>query len=273
MEVPGLEWPVRFQMGRCNGRALGPVALWPEGVLGGHVADDEMHAEEKKAMIPWRSERRERERQARADGTLPPGQSLTDKFPVLTYEPSSQWPPNDLAQFRLDVYGEVRQELRFNHEELTREFEVVDLTFNLHCVTRWSKLATAWRGVRIRDVLARAQPSPAARFLVSHSTTGYTANAALENALHPNSLITWQFDGQPLPSEHGGPVRGIIDPEHLYLWKGAKFLSGLELVAEDQPGFWERLGYHNRGDIWSEERFWNDGGFKTRRDVIRNAET
>lgn len=222
-------------------------------------------------MNLWRSERREKEREARQAGLLPPGQSLTEKFPVLTYESPREWPPNDLSTFTVDVYGEVESPLHFDFDSLTREFEVVDLTFNLHCVTRWSKLGTTWRGVRIRDVVERAKPTTRARYLISHSTTGYTANVPLENALHPNSLITWQYDGQPLPPEHGGPVRGIIDPENLYLWKGAKFLSALELTAVDQPGFWERLGYNNRGNIWSEERFRGDD-FHTRREVIRASE-
>ena len=220
----------------------------------------------------WRSERREKERQARAEGRMPPGQSLTEKFPVLTYESRSQWPPDDRGQFSLKVYGEVENPFEVGFATLTRDFEVVDLTFDIHCVTRWSKLGTTWRGVRVRDVVERARPTPAARFLISHSTTGYTANVPLENALNPNSLITWEFDGEPLAREHGGPVRDIIDPETLYFWKGAKFLGALELTAEDQPGFWERLGYHNRGDIWAEERFWSDSDLHTRRDVVRRAE-
>lgn len=223
-------------------------------------------------MNLWRSERREKQRLAREEGRMPPGQSLTEKFPVLTYEPASQFPSTDLGSFRLDVYGEVENPLHLDIDSLMREFEVVDLTFDIHCVTRWSKLGTSWRGVRMRDVVERARPTAAAKYLISHSTTGYTANVPLEHALHPNSLITWQFDGKPLPSEHGGPVRGIVDPETLYFWKSAKFLNGLELVAEDQPGFWERLGYNNRGNIWAQERFWADSDFETRRDVIRNAE-
>jgi DMSO/TMAO reductase YedYZ molybdopterin-dependent catalytic subunit len=217
-----------------------------------------------------------RETRERAPGTeagkLPPGQSLTQKYPVLTYEPSSKWPADDRAQFTLDVYGEVEHPAHYTFESLTNTFEVVDLTFDIHCVTRWSKLATTWRGVRVKDVLERAQPRPGARYLISHSTTGYTANVRLENALAPNSLITWQYDGRPLPREHGGPIRDIIDPETLYFWKSAKFLKGLELTAEDRPGFWERLGYNNRGNIWSEERFWADSDFHTRRDVIRSKE-
>jgi DMSO/TMAO reductase YedYZ molybdopterin-dependent catalytic subunit len=223
-------------------------------------------------MNLWRSERREKEREARASGKLPPGQSLTVKFPVLTYESPSQWPGDNLAGFRLKVFGEIETPLEFNFETMTKEFEVVDLTFDIHCVTRWSKLGTTWRGVRMRDIIARARPKPDARYLISHSTTGYTANVPLENALSPNSLITWQFDGNPLPSEHGGPVRGIVDPENLYFWKSAKFLSGLELANQDEPGFWERLGYNNRGNIWAEERFHADSDFHSRRDVIRSSE-
>jgi DMSO/TMAO reductase YedYZ molybdopterin-dependent catalytic subunit len=222
-------------------------------------------------MNLWRSERREKERQARADGKIPPGQSLTEKFPVLTYESHGEWPTDDLSRFALDVFGLVENPLRMSYETLTREFEVVDLTFDIHCVTRWSKLGTTWRGVRIRDILDRAKPKPGANFLISHSTTDYTANVPLENALSPNSLVTWQSDGRPLSSDHGGPVRRIIDPENLYFWKSAKFLSGFELIETDQPGFWERLGYNNRGNIWQEERFWNDSGFQTRRDVLREA--
>jgi DMSO/TMAO reductase YedYZ molybdopterin-dependent catalytic subunit len=204
---------------------------------------------------------------------MPPGQSLTEKFPVLTYESRGEWPKITLDQWQFDVTGQVENQLSFDFASLTEEFEVVDLTFDIHRVTRWSKLGTTWRGVRVRDVLQRAKPTPEARYLISHSYTGYTANVPLENAMNENSIITWEFDGAPLVPEHGGPVRDIIDPEHLYFWKSAKFLRGLELVQEDEPGFWERNGYNNRGDIWTEERFWNDSGFKTRRDVVRNAES
>lgn len=222
-------------------------------------------------MNLWRSDRREQQRQARAGGRLPPGQSLTLKFPVLTYESPTKWPENDLARFTLNVFGHVEQPLHFDFESLAHEFEVVDLTFDIHCVTRWSKLGTTWRGVRLRDIVERVRPKKDARYLISHSTTGYTANVPLENALAENSLVTWQFDGQPISADHGGPIRGIIDPEHLYFWKSAKFLSGLELTAEDQPGFWERLGYNNRGDIWAEERFHTDSDFRTRHDVLQSA--
>lgn len=195
---------------------------------------------------------------------MPPGQSLTEKFPMLTYEGTSEWPSTDLRGWDLHVYGEVENPMQFDIEGLARQFEVVDLTFDIHCVTRWSKLG--------RDVLEKAKPTPQARYLISHSSTGYTANVPLESALPPDSLITWEYDGRPLPPEHGGPVRGIIDPRHLYFWKSAKFLNDLELAADDQPGFWERLGYNNRGNIWAEERFWSDSDLHTRRDVIRRAE-
>jgi len=218
-----------------------------------------------------RSERRAREREARASGRLPPGQSLTEKYPVLTYESQREWPPNDLSQWRLDVTGVVKHSFQLDFQTLTREFDVVDLAFDIHCVTRWSKLDTKWKGVRVRDVLARAAPEPSARFLITHSTTGYTANVPLEHALAETSLITWEYAGQPLAPEHGGPVRAIIDPETLYLWKSAKFLRSLEVTAEDNPGFWERLGYHNGGNIWAEERFWEDSGLQTRRQVMRRA--
>jgi DMSO/TMAO reductase YedYZ molybdopterin-dependent catalytic subunit len=223
-------------------------------------------------MCIWHSERREKERQARAEGRLPPGQSLTEKFPVLTYEPPSQWPRIKLDGWELDVYGEVQRPLRFTHAELVEEFAVVELTFDIHCVTRWSKLGTTWHGVRVRDVLERAGLTDRARYLISHSYTGYTANVPIENALKPTSLITWEYDGMPLPPEHGGPVRVIIDPENLYFWKSTKFLRALEVVERDTPGFWERLGYHNRGNIWREERFWEDSSLHTRRDVVRSAE-
>lgn len=219
-----------------------------------------------------RSERREKERKARAEGRMPPGQSLTEKFPVLTYESSAQWPRIGLDQWEIDIYGEVRNRLHFTYAELIKELEVVDLNFDIHCVTRWSKLDTTWRGVRVRDLLERAGLTEKAHYLIEHSYTGYTTNVPIEHALHPSSLITWQYDGKPLPGDHGGPVRGIIDPEHLYFWKSAKFLRALEVAERDQPGFWERAGYNNRGDIWLEERFWNDSGIRTRRDVVRRAE-
>src|SRR5690606_27408178 len=130
-------------------------------------------------------------------------------------------------------------------EEL-RALPATEVVTDIHCVTKWSKFDTRWRGVRVRDLLERAGPEPAARHVVAHAEYGYTANLPLEDVLGDHALVAYEYEGEPLEGEHGFPVRLVVP--HLYFWKSVKWLRGLELVAEDQPGFWERNGYHNHGD-------------------------
>ncbi|MBZ0274847.1 MAG: sulfite oxidase-like oxidoreductase [Anaerolineae bacterium] len=199
--------------------------------------------------------RRRDEEQIKKDGRLPPGQSLTNKFPVLTYGPN---PPFDPKTWDLRVFGEVEKEMRWTWDEFTH-LPTVTITTDIHCVTRWSKFDTTWEGVRFRDFMALFGVKPTAKFVIAHCDYGYTTNTPLEAMLGDNVLLTYRYDGQPLEPDHGGPLRTLVP--QLYLWKSAKFLRALEFSTVDKPGFWERGGYHNNGDPWKEERFQRNGLF------------
>ena len=183
---------------------------------------------------------------------VPPGQHVTPDFPVLSAGPTPHVPP---AQWSFAIEGLVRQPVRWSWEEFlglpAREF-VVDV----HCVTKWSKLDTHWLGISVDDLLAVAEVEPAARYLTAFSYGGYTTNLPLADVVGGKAFIGHTFDGRPLAPEHGGPARLVVP--HLYFWKSAKWLTGLRLLADDEPGFWESLGYHNRGDPWREERYSGD---------------
>ena len=131
-----------------------------------------------------------------------------------------------------------------------------DKTTDIHCVTKWSKFDTVWKGVLLRDLYDRAGRLPSAHHVIMHAEYGYTANVPLEDTLGDNCLLAYEYDGQPLEGEHGYPVRTLIP--HLYFWKSVKWVRGIELVARDAPGFWERNGYHNYGDPFREQRFTDD---------------
>lgn len=195
-------------------------------------------------------ERREVERRAREAGRLPPGQSVTLKFPVLHYGPVPHYP--DLSQWDLRVFGLVAEEKVFTWEEfnaLPRTRIVADI----HCVTRWSMLDTVWEGVRFRDLLATVEVLPEARYVMIHADYNYTTNLPLEVLLQDDVLLATRFDGRPLEPEHGYPLRLVVPSR--YFWKSAKWVRGIELMAEDRPGFWEQAGYHNEADPWKEQRF------------------
>jgi DMSO/TMAO reductase YedYZ molybdopterin-dependent catalytic subunit len=183
---------------------------------------------------------------------LPPGQYATDRFPVLHV---GDVPRYDLATWDLQVSGLVRTPLRLTLDEL-QALPATDVLTDIHCVTKWSKFDTRWRGVRVRDLLELAGPEPAARHLVAHAEYGYTANLPLADVLGDQALVAYEYEGGPLEGEHGFPVRLVVP--HLYFWKSVKWLRGLELAADDQPGFWERNGYHNYGDPFREQRHWGD---------------
>jgi DMSO/TMAO reductase YedYZ molybdopterin-dependent catalytic subunit len=183
---------------------------------------------------------------------LPPGQYFTERFPVLHV---GDVPDIDPATWDLSVFGLARSPRRFTFDEL-RSLPAVEVVTDIHCVTKWSKFDTRWEGVRFRDLLALVDPDPLARFIVEHAELGYTTNLPIADLLGDDTLIAWAFDGQPIEAKHGGPVRMVVPAR--YFWKSAKWLRGIELVADDQPGFWERNGYHNVGDPWREERFWGD---------------
>jgi DMSO/TMAO reductase YedYZ molybdopterin-dependent catalytic subunit len=186
----------------------------------------------------------------RRTNRIPPGQSRTRKWPVLD---AFGVPAIDAARWRLRIFGLVERELTFSLQEF-QALPRVRVFGDLHCVTRWSRLGNLWEGVSTRELLARAGVKPQARFVICHAyDNGWTTNLPLEHFLAEDALLADRHDGQPITAEHGGPVRGMVP--HLYAWKSAKWINGIELVRDDRPGFWEERGYHLRGDPWSEERY------------------
>jgi DMSO/TMAO reductase YedYZ molybdopterin-dependent catalytic subunit len=180
---------------------------------------------------------------------LPPGQYLTEKWPVLH---AGDVPDVDLATWRLEVEGEVEEPLALTFDEL-RELPATDVTTDIHCVTRWSRFDAGFKGVHWRELAALCRPKPSARFVIAHAEQGFTSNVPLAALEDDGALIVYEADGAPLTPEHGWPVRLLIPSK--YFWKSAKWLRGLELSAVDKPGFWERYGYHNDADYWREERY------------------
>jgi DMSO/TMAO reductase YedYZ molybdopterin-dependent catalytic subunit len=193
-----------------------------------------------------------RRRQPEANSRIPPGQYETSDFPVLTAGPT---PTIDLATWSFEINGLVKEPIRWNwdaFQKLSSRFFTVDI----HCVTKWSKLDTQWEGVSVDTLLEYAQPDPRARFVIAFSYGDYTTNIPLADLTGGKGFVAYNYDGQPLPREHGGPARLVVP--HLYFWKSAKWVHGLTLIEKDDPGFWESLGYHNRGDPWKEERYRGD---------------
>lgn len=177
---------------------------------------------------------------------IPPGQSRTRKWPVL----DAFGPPKiDLANWSLEIFGLVERPLKFTLEEF-QQLPRVKVFADFHCVTRWSRLGNIWEGVSTRELLTRAGVKPAAKFVVCHGyDNGWSTNLPLADFLAEDALLTDLHDGQPISLEHGGPVRGMVPL--LYAWKSAKWIRGIELLPHDQPGYWERGGYHLRGDPWT----------------------
>jgi len=184
------------------------------------------------------------------DDRLPPGQYLTDDFPVLSAGPTPQV-SSDLWTFT--VRTESGDEHAWSWAELTA-LPTETITADLHCVTRWSKLDTQWRGVSLDTLLEDVET--AADFALVHSHGGYTTNLPLEDLLDGRAWVAFEYDGDALAAEHGGPARLLVP--HLYLWKSAKWVRGLDLLPQNEPGFWEQLGYHDYGDPWREQRYQGD---------------
>ena len=180
---------------------------------------------------------------------LPPGQYLTEKWPVLH---AGSVPQADLATWDFKIGGEVEAPLTLTYDEL-QALPQSEITVDIHCVTRWSRFDTGFRGVHWRELAALVRPKPSARFVLAHAEQGFTANIPLEALEDDESLIAWEADGEPLEAEHGWPLRLVVPSR--YFWKSAKWLRGLELLSADQPGFWERYGYHNDADYWKEQRY------------------
>jgi len=183
-------------------------------------------------------------------GRVPPGQYVTRDFPVLSAGPT---PAISLDKWRFTISGQVDKPLAWSWQELMA-LPAEDVTVDIHCVTKWTKLDTAWKGVSV-DTLLKDIPT-AAEFVMAHSYGGYTTNLPLEDVTGGKAWVAYAFGGEPLEPEHGGPARLLVP--HLYFWKSAKWVSGLELRDEDEPGFWEGYGYNNYGDPWREQRYAGD---------------
>jgi DMSO/TMAO reductase YedYZ molybdopterin-dependent catalytic subunit len=181
---------------------------------------------------------------------VPPGQYLTERFPVLTVGPN---PPIDLSTWDFQLFGQVEDELQLSWDELMA-LPQAEVTVDIHCVTRWSKLDTTWRGVRVRDLLERAGVKPEGKFMLAYSDGGYTTNLPLEVVMDDDVLLAHSYDGRPLEADHGAPLRLLVPKR--YFWKSAKFLRKIEVLDEDRMGFWELNGYHNDADPWKEQRHW-----------------
>jgi DMSO/TMAO reductase YedYZ molybdopterin-dependent catalytic subunit len=201
-------------------------------------------------MPLFRSKAEEKVRAAGYDpARLPPGQYLTEKWPVLH---AGDVPAIDVATWTLRITGEVEEPVTLDYDAL-RALPATAVTTDIHCVTRWSRFDAGFRGVHWRDLAALCRPKPSARFAIAHAAQGFTANVPLAALEDEHALVAYEADGEPLTPEHGGPVRLVVPSK--YFWKSAKWLTGIELSAVDKPGFWERYGYHNEADYWKEERY------------------
>jgi len=187
------------------------------------------------------------------DPRLPPGQyDVGQDWPVLTAEATPRLSTDDWT-FTID--GLVEEKVSWSWAEIMA-LPPSEFMGDIHCVTTWSKLGVRFRGVSVDTLLAAARPQPAARYVLASSTTGYTTNLPLDDVTGGKAWVVWEYDGRPLAREHGGPARLLVP--HLYFWKSAKWVSGLQLLDHDQPGFWEQNGYHDRGDPWKEQRYQGD---------------
>ena len=180
---------------------------------------------------------------------LPPGQYLTEKWPVLH---AGSVPHTDLATWDFHVSGEVERELVLSWDDF-RALRSTEITVDIHCVTRWSRFDTSFKGVHWSELAKLVGPKPSARYVVAHAEQDYTANVPLSALEDEEAMLAYEADGEPLAPEHGWPLRLLIPKR--YFWKSAKWLRGIELLDHDEPGFWERLGYHNEADFWKEERY------------------
>lgn len=203
--------------------------------------------------------RKELEDKMRKEGRLPPGQLLTEKFPVLHYGPI---PAFDESNWDFKVWGAVEKPLKWGWAEFN-QLPRVKSTYDLHCVTRWSKFDTEWEGVSVKALVESGliNPKPEARFVLQRAEYDFSANLPIEIVLSDRFMLATHFHGKPLTPEHGFPLRGVVgaisgetSEQDVYFWKGAKWLRGLEFMTEDHKGFWEMAGYHNEANIWKEQR-------------------
>jgi len=183
---------------------------------------------------------------------LPPGQHLTRDWPTLDL---GFTPEISTARWRLDVYGAIENPVFWDFAEFQARAQT-SITSDIHCVSTWSRYDNQWKGLPTRDLLEACQPHDNAHFVVLHSYDGYTTNLSLEDFAAEDALLAHSWSGERLPAEHGGPVRLVVP--HLYFWKSTKWLQAIEFLESDAPGYWEVLGYHNRGDPWTEQRYSGD---------------
>ena len=187
------------------------------------------------------------------DPRLPPGQYDVGKdWPVLTAEAT---PRLSTDTWSFTIEGLVEEKVSWTWAEMMA-LPRSEFMGDIHCVTTWSKLGVSFSGVSVDTLLAAARPQPTATYVLATSHTGYTTNLPLDDVTGGKAWVVWDFDGRPLAREHGGPARLLVP--HLYFWKSAKWVSGLQLLDHDQPGFWEQNGYHDRGDPWKEQRYQGD---------------
>ncbi|HEY3291593.1 MAG TPA: molybdopterin-dependent oxidoreductase [Anaerolineae bacterium] len=205
--------------------------------------------------------RKDQENELKKMGRLPPGQSLTNKFPVLHY---GTVPNYDLTKWDFRIMGEVEEPKTFTWDEFNH-LPTRKVMMDIHCVTRWSKFDTEWEGVWLPDLIEQGiiKLKPLAKFVIEHCEHGFTTNLDIEHFMKPTTLLATRYDGAPIEADHGFPVRVVVgavkasaqDPDTRYFWKGGKWLRALEFTSTDHPGFWEQAGYHNIARVWPEERF------------------
>ncbi|HEY8562573.1 MAG TPA: sulfite oxidase-like oxidoreductase [Pyrinomonadaceae bacterium] len=208
--------------------------------------------EEKFISRGFKGRRREEDKTGKE--RVPPGQHVTEDFPVLSAGPTPRTP---LERWSFEIYGDINEDLKWTWSEfqkLPRETFTVDI----HCVTKWSKLGTVWTGVSVDTLLAGVDldAQPEVRHLIAYCDGGYTTNLPLADVRGGKAWVVYEYDRQPLVPEHGGPARLLVP--HLYFWKSAKWIRGFKLVKDDRAGFWESYGYHNHGDPWKEQRYAGD---------------
>jgi DMSO/TMAO reductase YedYZ molybdopterin-dependent catalytic subunit len=183
---------------------------------------------------------------------VPPGQYVTNDFPVLSAGPTPRTP---LDQWTFKIDGLVAEPVSWSWQEFLA-LPARDFLVDIHCVTKWTKLDTRWRGVSLDTLFEQVDLDRKAMYIIAHSDGGYTTNLPLTDAINGQAFVAYDYDGKPLAPEHGGPARLVVP--HLYFWKSAKWVRGLRLVERDRPGFWESFGYNNHGDPWKEERYSGD---------------
>lgn len=181
---------------------------------------------------------------------LPPGQSLTEKWPVLHYGRVPHT-PTDKWNFR--VFGLVEEPKSWNYEQFMALPHGTTESVDIHCVTRWTKFENVFEGIPFAEIYKLIKPKPEAKFVMVHADQGFTTNLPVEDLLSPNVIFAYKNNGEDISDEHGWPLRLVVP--HLYFWKSAKWVRGLEFLEKDEPGFWEDAGYHMRGDPWKEERY------------------